>query len=38
MAYKEVKVIKNNPSLEGMAVMIPDVIFSTAQGVDLKLQ
>lgn len=38
MAYKEVKVIKNNPSLEGMAVMIPDVIFSTAQGVNLKLQ
>lgn len=38
MAYKEVKVIKNNPSLEGMAVMIPDVIFSAAQGVNLKLQ
>lgn len=38
MAYKEVKVIKNNPALKGMAVMIPDVVFSTAQGIDLKLQ
>ncbi|SHO43210.1 alpha/beta hydrolase [Anaerocolumna xylanovorans] len=38
MAYKEVKVIKNNPTLKGMAVMIPDVVFSTGQGVDLKMQ
>lgn len=38
MAYKEVKVIKNNPELKGMAVMVPDVVFSTAQGVDLKMQ
>ncbi|MGN6711285.1 prolyl oligopeptidase family serine peptidase [Anaerocolumna jejuensis] len=38
MAYKEVKVIKNNPALKGMAVMIPDVVFSTAQGIELKLQ
>lgn len=38
MAYKEVKTIKCNPELKGMAVMIPDVIYSTAQGVDLKMQ
>lgn len=38
MAYKEVKTIKCNPELRGMAVMIPDVIYSTAQGVDLKMQ
>jgi len=38
MAYKEVKVIKNNPNLKGMAVMIPDVVYSTAQGVELKMQ
>lgn len=38
MAYKEVKVIKNNPALKGMAVMIPDIVFSTAQGSDLKMQ
>lgn len=38
MAYKEVKVIKSNPSLKGMAVMIPDVVYSRAQGIDLKMQ
>jgi acetyl esterase/lipase len=38
MPYKEIKVIKNNPTLKGMANMIPDVIFSTAQGVELKMQ
>ncbi len=38
MAYKEVKTLKCNPELRGMAVMIPDVIYSTAQGVDLKMQ
>lgn len=38
MKYKEIKVIKNNPSLQGMALMIPDVIFSTLQGVELKMQ
>ncbi|TAH68011.1 MAG: alpha/beta hydrolase [Anaerolineaceae bacterium] len=38
MEYKEIKVIKNNPTLKGMAVMIPDVIFSTAHGVELKMQ
>lgn len=38
MAYKEIKVIKNNPTLEGMAAVIPDVVFSTAQGIELKMQ
>jgi acetyl esterase/lipase len=38
MSYKEVKVIKNNPSLQGMAVMIPEVVFSTATGEELKMQ
>ncbi len=38
MAYKEVKMINNNPTLKGMAVMIPDIVFSTAQGVELKMQ
>ncbi|MHB8131890.1 MAG: alpha/beta hydrolase fold domain-containing protein, partial [Mobilitalea sp.] len=38
MTYKEIKVIKNNPNLKGMAVMIPDVVYSTAQGVELKMQ
>lgn len=38
MAYKQIITIKNNPSLEGMALMIPDVVYSTAQGVELKMQ
>lgn len=38
MSYKEVKVIKNNPTLEGMAAMIPDVVYSTQQGINLKMQ
>ena len=38
MTYKEVKVIKNNPNLKGMAVMIPNVVYSTAQGIELKMQ
>lgn len=38
MAYKEVKVIKSNPELNGMADMIPDVVYSTAQGIALKMQ
>ena len=38
MPYKEIKIIKNNPALKGMARMIPDVVFSTAQGVELKMQ
>lgn len=38
MAYKEIKRIQNNPSLKGMAHMIPDIVFSTAQGTELKMQ
>ncbi len=38
MAYKEIKVIKDNPTLRGMAVMIPDVVYSTVQGCELKMQ
>lgn len=38
MAYKEIKVIKNNPTFKGMARMIPDVVFSTENGADLKMQ
>lgn len=38
MSYKEIKVIKSNPTLKGMAAIVPDVVFSTAQGVDLKMQ
>ena len=30
--------IKNNPSLEGMAALIPDIVFSHAGGEELKLQ
>lgn len=35
---REIRYIKNNPSLKGMAEMVPNVVFSTAQGVELKLQ
>ncbi len=38
MAYKEIKVIKNNPALQGMAVMIPEVVYSKAAGKELKMQ
>jgi acetyl esterase/lipase len=38
MHKKEIRYIKNNPFLEGMAVMIPDITYSTAQGVELKMQ
>ncbi|HEY8422339.1 MAG TPA: alpha/beta hydrolase [Thermoclostridium sp.] len=35
---KEVKVFKNNPDLTGMAKLIPNVVFSNASGVELKMQ
>lgn len=38
MDYTEIKVIKNNPKLLGMACLIPDVTFSTFQGTPLKMQ
>lgn len=34
----DVKIIKSNPSMEGMAEIIHDVVFSVAEGVELKLQ
>lgn len=36
--YKEIKKIKNNPTLKGMAVIVPDVVFRAANGVELKMQ
>ena len=38
MSYLKIKTLKNNPKLEGMALFIPDVVFSTATGVELKMQ
>jgi acetyl esterase/lipase len=37
MAYPEIKTLKNNPKLEGMAMLVPDVVFSTATGIELKM-
>jgi acetyl esterase/lipase len=37
MIYPEIKVIGNNPALEGMARVVPDIVYSTATGSDLKL-
>jgi len=34
----EVKVLPNNPTLEGMARFVPNIIFSTMHGVELKMQ
>ena len=30
--------IKNNPTFEGLASVIPDVVFSTKRGLDIKMQ
>ncbi len=38
MSDKKVKTIKNNPTLEKLAVLVPDVVFSTATGTELKMQ
>lgn len=35
---RKIKVLKNNPTLEGMASLIPNVVFSTATGTELKMQ
>ena len=37
MQYPPIISIPNNPSLHGMAGVIPDVVYSTARGMDLKL-
>lgn len=38
MRYREVKVIQSNPLLKGQANLIPDVVYSTLQGTELKMQ
>lgn len=38
MTYPRIKTMKNNPNLDGLAAMVPDVVFSTATGVELKMQ
>ena len=38
MTYPKVKKLKNNPSLDGLAMLVPDVVFSTATGMELKMQ
>jgi acetyl esterase/lipase len=38
MSYPEIKVLPNNPELDGLAAFVPDVVFSTAAGVELKMQ
>ena len=38
MVKGEVKKLKNNPSLSGMARLVPNVVFSNAAGVELKMQ
>ncbi|NLG88126.1 MAG: alpha/beta hydrolase [Clostridiaceae bacterium] len=38
MTGYSIKTIKNNPTLEGMAALVPDVVFSNAAGAELKMQ
>lgn len=38
MSYPQIKKLKNNPSLEGLAGFMPNVVFSTAQSIELKMQ
>ncbi|NLD34608.1 MAG: alpha/beta hydrolase, partial [Clostridiales bacterium] len=37
MQYPEIISIPNNPSLRGQAGVVPDVVYSTATGQELKL-
>lgn len=37
MSYPPIETFKSNPSLEGMARMCPDIVYSTATGEELKL-
>jgi len=37
MAGYNIKTIRNNPTLEGMAAVVPDVVFSNASGIELKM-
>ncbi len=38
MSNKNIKTFKHNPTLKGQAFLIPNVVFSTAAGVELKMQ
>jgi len=38
MIKDKVKTFRNNPSLSGMARLIPNVVFSNVSGVELKMQ
>jgi len=38
MKSYRIKTFKHNPTLEGLALFVPDVVFSTATGVELKMQ
>lgn len=38
MEYPKIKVLENNPTLDGLARFVPDVTFSTATGVKLNMQ
>jgi acetyl esterase/lipase len=38
MVNPKIKILKNNPMLDGMARLVPDIVFSTASGVELKMQ
>ena len=37
-AYPEVRVIKANPTMEGVAYMVPDIVYSEQGGEPIKLQ
>lgn len=38
MVYPKIKTLKWNPGLEGMARLVPDVLFASPAGVELKMQ
>lgn len=38
MANCSIKTLKYNPTMEGLVLLVPDVVFSTAAGVELKMQ
>ena len=38
MQNNKIKTFRHNPNLEGQAFLVPDVVFSTATGVELKMQ
>ncbi len=36
--YPEIRVLACNPSLKGMASMLPDIVFASPEGIPLKMQ